>query len=298
MTQIVPQPAVAQVPAAASSLRVFVAYRQGEDEGSACAKWLGKALKSRRVTTKQGHSFDIDVYLDVRAPATTDWRQKWRAHLAASRAFVLVCTPGATQQREGRDWVYEELNWWLRHRRTGPLLIDASGGGEAVVPARIRKRWPFAQRLDWRAGADNDATADRVVEGILDSQRGIDYEELRRLGTRNLAIGALCLAGFLLGGYLFFMRNQLASERVVSSASAAKVTQKEAESLRVVPAARNEGPERLRHPSRTHTARRDAAYIAQLGMVARQLCRGSEPPDDQRSPHVAVRYCQRRRGFA
>ena len=45
------------------------------------------------------------------------------------------------------DWVHKEINWWLEHRDTVPILIDPLRQGIRYVPAAISERWPEMQRI-------------------------------------------------------------------------------------------------------------------------------------------------------
>lgn len=60
--------------------------------------------------------------------------------------MVFVCTEGAAHRRDGTDWVYAELDYWLRAKAIGPIIVDATGEGGRYLPRVISKRWPAAQR--------------------------------------------------------------------------------------------------------------------------------------------------------
>jgi tetratricopeptide (TPR) repeat protein len=142
----------------------------------------------------------VEAYLDVRSPGSGDWRQKWRVDLQVSRAFILVCTAGTKERRAGTDWLYDEIDWWVRHRKTCPILVCPTGSGEECVPARIRAKWPFAQRIEWNEQLGAVVLA-RIRDGVLLSERGVNSEELKRLRRRSVALGTLAMlaAGLALG---------------------------------------------------------------------------------------------------
>jgi len=205
-------------PSETSSLLVFIAYRQGLNEGSVCAGWLHEQLSGRELQAAAAHIAKIKTYYDQRSPAIHDWTQKWKGDLATARAMILICSPGTRHRRAGVDWLYDEIDWWLKYRRTAPILVLSEQNYRSVIPAEVASRWPNAQRVLWSREApqqEQAAAIERVCEGLILSQSGINYEEINRLRIRNRGLVALAAAALLLGTLaLFFARSQREQRKI------------------------------------------------------------------------------------
>lgn len=184
-----------------SIIDVFLAYRRGEGEGDSFADELHKRLSGNPVISSDGKEYQLRVFYDRRTPGSDDWQRFWRVRLRTARALILICTPGAAQPRSASpDVLYEEINWWCKNRKNGPIVIDANGGGELVIPGPIRKHWPRAERLDWPSSDNLDRLIERIFSGVILSMVGIDDQELRRIRKRNrwlagLAVMLVCALG-------------------------------------------------------------------------------------------------------
>lgn len=203
-------------------IRVFIAYRQGLTEGTPCAEWVDRNLRGQQIDLGHGRQGVLDPYFDTRAPAVSDWVAKWRLDLRIARAMILVCTPGARHRRQGRDWLHDEIDWWVRNRRRfGPIVIEASSEQGSCVPEAVTRRWPFTQRLGWKSDdteASLTSTVERIRDGIGLSIAGIDDQELVRLRWRNrslLAAGILLVT--LVIGIALTMREASDSQKVADA---------------------------------------------------------------------------------
>jgi CHAT domain-containing protein len=171
---------------------VFLCYRQVD--GVTTAEWLHRILKGQRLEGYR-ETFEepptLVVYLDVAAPAVSDWHQLHGRALERARAFLVICTPGAFANLGPDDWVHKEVDWWLENRKTAPILIDATGQSHRWVPEKIRQRWPNAQlvKVDVQAwGAlpepEREAvlkiTRDRILDGISASEQSVRLEDLNK----------------------------------------------------------------------------------------------------------------------
>jgi WD40 repeat protein len=196
-------------------LRLFIAYRQGATEGDACALWLHRKLSGASLESDGEGTAKLETYLDVRSPALGNWTEKWLGDLKTARALVLVCTPGVVDRRSDSDWLYREINWWVRNRKVAPILVDACGAGANVVPQPVAAKWPYAQRIPWSADATDDEkeiALERVRAGLVLSERGVNYEELTRLAWKNRILAtAVFLIGLLAVGLFVTMRNEAAA---------------------------------------------------------------------------------------
>lgn len=192
-------------------LPLFLCYRQ--IDGSTIARWLHTQLNETTVG-ENGRPVKVSVYFDQNAPATGDWTAIHKPSLERSRGLILICTPGVFAASSKDDWLHMELNWWIKHRETAPIIIDATGEGERWIPAAVREKWPNSQRiLLTEDSLANDATAaERVLQQIIDGIRFSESETLfedvaeqRRLLHRyktmlvaKASIGGLALIALIL----------------------------------------------------------------------------------------------------
>jgi hypothetical protein len=167
---------------------IFLCYRQ--IDGSDTAQWLHELLNGTEVgiTGVADHEeVTLDVYFDAATPAVSDWHHIHRPALERARAFFVVCTPGLFAKLSADDWVHMEIEWWLRHRKAAPIIVDTTGEGERWVPETIRSRWPNAQRVlvelpVWRTlpeaerKAKQEILRERILGGIKASEYGVRYE--------------------------------------------------------------------------------------------------------------------------
>jgi hypothetical protein len=205
---------------------VFLCYRH--QDGRETADWLYDKLRDQQIVGGGRAVAILEVYLDRRAPAAGDWRVIHLPALQRARSLVVIITPGVYAVLGRDDWVHRELDWWLKHRRAAPILVDTTGDGERWTPEKIRGRWPRAQRVeirldDWQRLDPSEATARgeaelmRIREGIRISEQDVSYEDLERQRrlvrqlTRALIGVAIAVIGF---GIMFVVAvhawNQLA----------------------------------------------------------------------------------------
>ena len=83
---------------------VFLCYRR--TDGRRSAEQLFRLLHGKQVELEGRESVEPDVFLDSEMPAVADWRRFHGEALQASRALVLVCSPGARPDLGVHDWVY------------------------------------------------------------------------------------------------------------------------------------------------------------------------------------------------
>ena len=126
-------------------LQIFLCYRQVD--GSKAAKWLYEKMSGQLIKMTDADQLEIKVYLDLASPAISDWRALHQPTLERARALLYVCSPGAFAKLGAKDWVHKELDWWLTHRTTAPILIDITGEGDRWIPESIKNRWPNCQRV-------------------------------------------------------------------------------------------------------------------------------------------------------
>jgi WD40 repeat protein len=196
---------------------VFICYRQVD--GLVAARRLQELVDKRTVTGPKGEPIQLDVYLDQTMPAVADWRKIHRPYLEKARALIVICTPGSKLIEGPDDWVQTEINWWLAHRGTAPILIDPLGQGIRYVPTAIRDRWPEIQRVrlveaEWNGlppaelEQKGNALQRQIIGNILPSGAAIYEEELKaeRRRANNLKralalVVALLVVAGMAGGY-------------------------------------------------------------------------------------------------
>jgi WD40 repeat protein len=188
--------------------RVFICYRR--NDGDWCADWLHHTLNGLVHTDKDDTAHPLVIYYDKQAPGVSDWKKHHFPSLQTSHALLLLCTPGIATDlsKSGRpDWVYEELKWWCRNRRSAPIVIDTTGEGDRWLPEIITKKWPNLNRIDVsRAEVERAVTSgdpapaarlrERILATIRESEHATVFEDLERFRKLNRRIG-LALAGVL-----------------------------------------------------------------------------------------------------
>jgi tetratricopeptide (TPR) repeat protein len=216
----------AQISMAVPDWPVFLCYRQ--QDGRETADWLYEKLHKQPIVVGGRAMAHLEVYLDRRAPAAHDWRAIHLPALQRARSLVVIITPGLRAVLDD-DWVHRELDWWLRHRRAAPILVDTTGHGQRWTPEKITARWPRAQRVevklaDWArlgtagAVALGDAELTRIRDGIRISEQEVAYQDLERQRRmvrrlmRALVVAFIAIVSFgVMSVVAIQARNQLAA---------------------------------------------------------------------------------------
>jgi WD40 repeat protein len=218
---------------------VFICYRQAD--GRKTALWLYENLEGRQLPDRDHDDGDapeqadgLSVYLDTASPAVSDWHDYHLPSLQRSRAMLLVCTPGIATRLGDDDWVYMEIEWWLQHRHTAPIIVDTTGEGDRWLPQSIRSRWPNVQRLEvrldtWESLPPEEAALQcklalaRIVSGIVASETGVRFEDLEREKHRvrrtraALVVTAVALLCSILAAVWAIHSSRLARRREVEA---------------------------------------------------------------------------------
>ena len=167
----------------AADLSVFIAYRQGssdELEGDEAAEWLYENLQDRTIAI-DGKQLRLKTYWDKAAPAVGDWHAPWKGDLQTARAFVLVTSNSTDARKEGRDYLFGEVEWWLVHREVAPIIINAGDRYKAPIPLPVLRRWPNVQWINWSVDpVHQERSIGRIVEGIALAETKVRYQELER----------------------------------------------------------------------------------------------------------------------
>ena len=130
-----------------------------------------------------------------------------------------------------------EIDWWLAHRGTAPILVDPLMEGLRYVPVAIARRWPDIQRIplveaEWSVlsgaalEAKTEAVRRQVIGAILPSGAAIYAQELAIEQQRSRRLkGALLIAALLLvavgaaGAYAYNRRGAAQRSERVAQAS-------------------------------------------------------------------------------
>ena len=150
---------------------VFICYRRVD--GAAAARRLHEMLDKWQTTGPDGAAIQVDAYLDASVPGIADWKAVHRPYLEKARALIVICTPGVKLNEGPDDWVHKEIDWWLAHRTTAPILIDPLREGIRYVPAQIASRWPDIQRIQLVEEEWTRLTGDPLQQKIDDVRRQI-----------------------------------------------------------------------------------------------------------------------------
>ncbi len=163
------------------------------------AGWIAELLEDRIILDpgNSSSSVKLKVYWDQITPVTPAAHEAHAAALHSARAMVVICTPGACARLDGKDWVAEEIRWWLTNRSTPPICLNLHEG-DRWIPGEIKTRWPDVQRVNVdmetidRLSAEERKTVERNVLSrsipfIAGSAAVISTEELDR-AHRNVVL--------------------------------------------------------------------------------------------------------------
>ena len=203
---------------------VFICYRQFD--GRRYASWIHSALTEGF----KARADDTLVYFDQTAPAASDWTTIHRPALERAGCLIVIATPGLYGEVRN-DWVHQELDWWLKHRNTAPILVDPTGEGERWIPQKIKSRWPRAQRINldpdlWAQEKEEEQERNRaqVFEQIIGSIKGSRFAVVAQdLARAHRVRRFTSVAGFagVVGGLLYLVYLQTARyqiETIIKSA--------------------------------------------------------------------------------
>lgn len=231
------------------SMPVFLCYRRVD--GHAAARWLFERLHGRALG--EGGPL-LDVYIDSHMAPVSDWQALHQQQLERARVLVFVSSPAAHSRLDEEDWVHRELEWWLAHRSTAPIIVNTTAEQDRYLPKSLRNQWPRIQwlTLDLDAMTTMEAAerADfeaqllaRLIEGITTSgnaRRFAELEERNKLlaesGRKSRQVARLwgllaaCVAVAAIAVYGFLSKsNALAVERERQATASAERALKEAQ---------------------------------------------------------------------
>lgn len=166
-----------------ATLSAFIAYRQGtgaEPGGDEAAEWLYENLQDRTIAI-DGKQTRLKTYWDKAAPAVGDWQAPWKGNLQTARAFILITSRSTDTRRQGEDYLFGEVEWWVIHRNVAPIIINVGDPYNAPIPPPVKKRWPKVQWVNWSADpVHQERMIGRIVEGIALAETNVRYQELER----------------------------------------------------------------------------------------------------------------------
>ncbi len=129
-----------------------------------------------------GQEATLTTYWDQAAAAVGDWQQIWDGELRTARAFILVCSPGTASRRDGVDFLFDEIEWWLSYRPDiAPIIINAGDPAKAPLPEPVGDRWPNAQWVNWSQDpVERERAIARIIAGVALAETSVRYLELER----------------------------------------------------------------------------------------------------------------------
>jgi hypothetical protein len=175
------------------TLPIFLCYRQSD--GKRPATFLYELLRDHEVPSVDASGTTdrqkLDLYFDHTTPAVGDWRTIHEPYLKRAKAFIVICTPGAKIREGDEDWVYYEIEWWLKNRMEPPILIDPLDQGERYIPDPILRKWGNAQRISIAGFGEvssderkNEVLRGRIVGAIVPGAYLIYQQELEQEQNR------------------------------------------------------------------------------------------------------------------
>ena len=203
--------------------RIFVSYRRRELTLS-IAYWLKEQLEREKIVSTTGETFTLDIFVDAAEPHRPDFQANLVPRLQHSRALIVLADEGAASRRESpaEDYLYQELDWWAKERRSAPpiiLQLDKFGLNLTADPAFMRWRKVNFLPCFWESwssrAAAGEAEKDRLLSQVKESIRTygevVHIQEVRRLRLRAYIATAFALAA--LAGALFSYRQSKESQR-------------------------------------------------------------------------------------
>lgn len=112
---------------------VFICYRQKDALKEATA--IYELVKGQELCG----GIELDPYFDRSATPTDDWTKIHLPSLKLSHALIYVMSPEANLRKDDKDWVWEELEWWLKNRDLPPIVIDSFDMREEHIPSPFKK---------------------------------------------------------------------------------------------------------------------------------------------------------------
>ena len=227
--------------------RIFVSYRRSELTLS-IAYWLKEQLEREKIVSTTGETFTLDIFVDAAEPHRPDFQANLVPRLQHSRALIVLADEGAASRRESpaEDYLYQELDWWAKERRSTPpiiLQLDKSGLNLAADPALVRwRKVNFLPCLweSWTSRATGgEAEKGRLLSQVKESIRTygeiVHIKEVRRLRVRAYIAIAFALAA-LVGAFLSY-RQSKESQRQRERAEAQTVVAKSESNAAAIDAA-------------------------------------------------------------
>lgn len=181
---------------------IFIAYRRAD--GLAFARLVHDRLKEMKIVEGESPR-SIDVFFDFYAAPVANWKDHNFPALSRSESLILIVSPQTGEQREGKnDWLYKEIDWWLRHRRAvAPIVLNTDDqNGDRWIPEPIRTRFPNLRYLPLSldsASNDNNKVFDRILKGITGELPAWQRSEIERQKSQKKKLAWSLAAAILLG---------------------------------------------------------------------------------------------------
>lgn len=204
-TSPVDQPPVPPPKEGAGEWPIFISYRRSAFT-SEIAKWLKEELEKEPIEAVNGQIFRLNVFVDALEPVHGDFQKHLVPHLEHSRMLIVIVDVGSSTRRtSGKDYLYDELDWWARYRpRTAPVLLDTDRVSTAVLVAGNahygswqKPSWLECYWTEWNAASpqrfqEEKSRLLRVLRKTIQTYgHDIHLTEVRRL--RRLLRWLICI---------------------------------------------------------------------------------------------------------
>lgn len=120
-------------------LNTFISYRKSD--GSTLGLWFYENMQGENFVSNST-IFTLSTSMDLGIPARSNWKKTIDEKLEKADFLTLVCSPNSVLRNEGNDFLYYEIEWWIKNRKNNPpILIALTEHGVLNVPKIVLNNW-------------------------------------------------------------------------------------------------------------------------------------------------------------
>ncbi len=126
-------------------INTFISYRKSD--GSDLGIWYYKNMQGDNFVSNST-VYSLSTNMDIGIPARSEWKITIDTNLEKADFLTIVCSPNAVLRNEGDDYLFYEIEWWIKNRKNNPpILIALTEHGVFNVPKIIHNAWKNLQVL-------------------------------------------------------------------------------------------------------------------------------------------------------